>query len=127
MNGKMPPDYKDFLLYSDGAEGYYVDWCVQLNAAREVIEWTQNSDHLREDAPNVWMIGGIGGGDKYYFIDCRPGKAYFMQAKLWELGDSSTYLHLGDSMHCFLSNLWELAVAKRDGREPIIKLSLEAQ
>jgi hypothetical protein len=58
--GRLPPDYLDFLRFSNGAFGTL----VYIYPIREVIKYAQ-SEWIKTDIPGLLVIGSNGGDEAY--------------------------------------------------------------
>ena len=93
----FPTDFRAFLSWSDGGEGFLGVGYVSILSARELRE--ANSEDFREIFPRLVRIGGNGGLEGYcldYRIDAsRPGMVAIdlnnpTADSYWQLGTSFT-------------------------------------
>ena len=75
LGGSLPPDYKDFLLWSDGGEGAVGDLYLALWTAEQVVDL--NALYSITKRMGHRFVGiGTDGGDYCFSLDLRGGERF---------------------------------------------------
>lgn len=98
----LPADYKDFLLFSDGFDGYIRDFVVILNPVEAIYKDTR--DILGKFFPWAIFIGSNAGGE-YFVIDKRQTPLGF--GLLPTVGGAEDFIPLGNCFEDFIKHLYE--------------------
>jgi hypothetical protein len=99
----LPNDYIEFLLVSNGGEGFLGENYVRLWKAEELRQNNLNYA-VAEFAPQLFLFGSDGGGEAYAF-DTSASPYKVVQVPFIGMGDPETSIQLGDSFKAFLTNL----------------------
>lgn len=99
---KFPGDYRDFLLETNGAEGYAGFYYVVLWTADDLAEMNEAYE-VSELAPGLTLIGTEGGGIAYAFDMNDAGKPV-VEVPLIGMGLSEVKF-LADTFEEFLDRL----------------------
>ncbi|GMV82586.1 MAG: hypothetical protein AMXMBFR7_37700 [Planctomycetota bacterium] len=80
----LPSEYLEFLLYTDGGEGFIGKSYVMFWSAHELLEF--NRDYkVDEYAPGLFLIGSSGGGEAYA-LDLRTEPPTFVSVPFVGMG-----------------------------------------
>jgi hypothetical protein len=93
----FPADYKNFLLHSDGFEGFIGDNYLRLIPVGYIYENTQ--DYCSESRPWAIYLGTNAGGEMVV-LDKRKEPCEF--GMLPYLGDDEDFIALGDTFEKFI-------------------------
>ena len=98
---QLPKDYKDFLKFTNGCDGWVNEFVVNFEPVDKVYESTQET--CDEFFPGMIYIGTNGGGEMFV-IDARSVPYQF--GLLPCIGDMDDFIPLGDTFERFISRLY---------------------
>ncbi|RZK44957.1 MAG: SMI1/KNR4 family protein [Hymenobacter sp.] len=97
----LPEDYKRFLSYSNGFEGFINGYYLRLIPVGYLYENTQ--DYCSETRPWAIYLGTNGGGEMVV-LDSRSTPMQF--GLLPYLGQEEDFIALGDSFQSFIASVY---------------------
>lgn len=104
LNVSFPDEYKEFLLFSNGADGEIGDNQLVLWDLEQIVDFSNNLLNMitdAEDVPNV-VVFASDGGTKGYAFDKRDNTIVSVDLDAIDIEYSDFYGHTFDE---FLKNL----------------------
>ena len=102
LNISWPPGYEEFMLTSNGAEGFIGKQYLQLWKVQDIPDMNKE---LQSDefTPGIIMFGSDGGDEAYAFDSTRSPQMIIRMPFI--MSDSDEITDMGDSFESFLITL----------------------
>ena len=111
FNVKFPSDYKDFLLFSNGFEGYTKNGYIVIWGAEEMVQLNEDY-HVKEFVSNIVIFGSDGAEDAFAF-DTLENKFTIVRLPFIGMG------HISNENMC--GTFEEFLVSKADLKGGLLK------
>ncbi|MDB5014851.1 MAG: hypothetical protein JWQ25_3053 [Daejeonella sp.] len=99
---ELPQDFKNFLMLTNGFEGFVGETYCRFNKLEEILENTKN--HCEDFFS--WAIHiGSNGGSEMYVLDKRGKQLVY--GILPAIGDDGDFIILGESFEQFIKHLFD--------------------